>query len=285
MDIASAEKLSSLPMSATPIGIELEFSDTGTKAGNFFEEGVPPFRNFSKYHHYNLLKYLWRFGAYIDSNIRIKQLIKKGGFLEYTFIRKQGAVTSPLTMSPALAAGLIKEATAFTPVRPHSLHLSLETGKAHTRDMTQDELFTMMLLSGSFARREGGFVETRIMDGDIKGTAVLRNRLNRSGLKMTVEFAHMRLSKYAAAGNLYEPLIMMFIGLKNTLSFAEVDKFSNRLYFWAQKPYAPPDKNRFMETVASGLKAEQTLTAPYREKQLSALSDLYERRKKLLSDC
>ncbi|WP_026836245.1 hypothetical protein [Limisalsivibrio acetivorans] len=223
----------------TPIGIELEFSNVGTRAGNFFEQGVYPFRNFSKYHHYHLLKFLWRFGAYIDSNYSMKQYIKKGGFLEYTFI-PSGGFTGPLTSSASLAGGLIKESLFFTPVKPHSLHLSLEIdSRTPNIEPKFEDVLLFMMMSGDLRRENGRVVEKRILDGDVKGTAVIRDRINREGLKFTVEFAHLRLSPLRASENYYEPLILLLTALKNIFSFSDVDIYRNHLYDWARNARQP----------------------------------------------
>jgi len=268
--------------SETPMGVELEFSNEGTNAGNFFEEGGPALRNFSKYDHYHLLKFMWRFGAYIDSNLRIKQLIKKGGFLEYTFTGKGGkpGTTRPLTPSPALAAGLINEAVKFTPVRPHSLHFSVEMNKNSGRnDITFEELIFFLMMTGDFGIKDGRLVETRFFDGDFKGIAVVRDRLNAEGIKMTIEYAHMRLSRDFVREGMYEPLVMFLLGSKNVWSFAPIAGWRNSLMDWALRPRAPKvDREKLYNALESGLLKEKTLPEHYIRYNINEMRKILDKR-------
>ena len=271
---------------STAIGIELEFSNVGTKGGNFFEPGTAALRNFSKYHHYHLLRFMWRFGAYIDSNFRAKQLIKKGGFLEYTFMSKADKIktTRPLTPSPSLAAGLISEGTLFTPVKPHSLHLTVELNKTgRTRDITFEELIFFLILTADIDVRNGKTVETRIAEGDIKGLAVYRDRFNKDGVKQTLEYAHMRLSRKMARNGIYEPLTCAMIAFKNTLSFSPAPQWRRLILDWALNPRKPKtDVFACFEIIEEGLLMEKTLPAGYIKNMISKLKDYYQMKSGLI---
>lgn len=176
--------------SNTSIGVELEFSNKGGHtAGKFFVSGRgDDLKNFSKYHYYHLMKFMWRLGgAYVDSEVPFKQFIRKGGFLEYTFTKPDAVFkpSEPLTSSPKLAASMIEESVRFTAVRPpHSLHVTFQLDDRCKRlpQIAFQEMLFLMLCTGHFVRGgERGVTETRITEGNMKEWAVFRERRNPSG--------------------------------------------------------------------------------------------------------
>lgn len=267
--------------SNTPIGIELEFTNVGPKAGKFFvSENRDPLHNFSKYHHYHLKKFLWRFGAYIDSEIPFKQLIKKGGFLEYTFTRPDSTLTSsiPLTNSPQFAAQLIGEAVRFTPVKPHSLHVTLQSPMDNIkRPMIcfEDSLFILMC-TGQFVRYGDKVFEARIMEKNMKDIFLMRKRKNDGKWVNTIEFSNMRLCRDFVNRGVYEPSILVFIAFKNLFKFDDILPFSYDIQKWGENPdYKKIDENRMFNILVKGLDMEKSLPINYKESMIDKIRDIY----------
>lgn len=265
----------------TPIGIELEFSNIGAHAGKLF---VPSKNdvlfNFSKYHHYHLEKFMWRFGAYIDANIPFQQYFKKGGFLEYTFIKPDTVfeASAPLTNSPSFAAHLIKEAVRFTPVKPHSLHITLESPRDSKRRpfIGLNDIIFMLLCSGEFREYQGKVVETRTMEKNMKDICVSRLRKNREGLVNTIEFSHMRLSRDFVKKDVYEPSILLFVAYKNLFEFDNILPYSLDIYKWGSAPKLKNiDLNRMLSLIEKGLEMEKSLPKNYKISIIEKIKELY----------
>lgn len=266
--------------SNTPMGIELEFSNRGVHAGYFFESGnSDALLNFSKYHHYHLMKFMWRYGAYVDSNTPLKQFVKKGGFLEYTFTRPDSVFlpSEPLTASPELAAATINEAVRFTPVRPHSLHVSLEIVKTVKRPHIpfQNVLF-LLICTGHFQFRNGQWIESRLTEGNMKELAIVRDRRNDNGWVVTIEFTHMRLCREFVRRKTYFPALNLLLAYKNLFSFSNIDLYSKKLSEWARSPY-PLQKSEydFLQQVKTGLDLEPSLPSEYKVTVVQQISALY----------
>jgi len=272
---------SDIIFSNTPMGIEMEFTNKGASAGKFFvSRKNDPLQNFSKYHYYHLMKFMWRFGAYVDAEMPFKQFIYKGGFLEYTFTRPDIAfkTSEPLTSSPGLAAGLIQEAVRFTPIKPHSLHVTFQIDKEHFKlpRLSFDELLFLMTCTGHFVSLDENVYESRITEGNMKEWAVVRDRRNDDGWVVTVEFTHMRVCRDFVRRNVYEPSIVLLLAYKNLFSFANVENYSNRLLQWAKKPYIPEiELQQLTDKIKHGLDKEISLPEYYKDKQLSQIIELY----------
>ncbi|PLX69165.1 MAG: hypothetical protein C0602_07030 [Denitrovibrio sp.] len=278
----------SLIHSNTPLGIEIEFTNKGSKAGKFFEnKQKDALFNFSKYHFYHLIKFMWRFGAYVDSEMPFKQFIRKGGFLEYTFTRPDIAFkpSQPLTSSPALAARLIEESIRFTPVRPHSLHITFQIDENSKKlpVVSYEELFFMMICTGHFENTGKGLIETRISEGNMKDWAVIRDRRNDKGWVKTVEFTHMRACRSFVKRGVYEPAILLLLAYKNLFNFENVEGHSSKLREWAKAPSVPSVNIDFMlEKVYRGLSLEVSLPEHYKKNTIKLIRKLYDYNKSML---
>lgn len=264
----------------TPLGIELEFSNIGAHAGKLF---VPSKNdvlfNFSKYHHYHLIKFMWRFGAYIDADIPFRQYFKKGGFLEYTFIKPDTVFqsSSPLTNSPNFAANLIKEAVKFTPVKPHSLHITLESPRDGKRPFIGlNNIIFMLLCSGEFKEKQEEAVESRIVEKNMKDICISRLRKNKGNLVKTIEFSHMRLSRDFVNKNVYEPSILLFIAYRNLFEFYDILPYSLEIYKWGKNPNKKNiDLSAMLNLVEKGLEMEKSLPKNYKISIMEKIKELY----------
>lgn len=273
----------------TPIGIELEFSNLGKTAGKLFKSYKnDPMHNFSKYHYYNMKKFMWRFGAYIDGEMPFKQLFRKGGFLEYTFTKPDEVFkpSEPLTKSPKLASQLINEAVKFTPVRPHSLHVTMQINKESAKlpKLTFKELLFLMICTGHFTSKDNRIKESRLTENNMKEWAVIRDRRNVDGWVKTVEFTHMRLSRSFIRENRYEPLILLLLAYKNLFCFSGVDYYSDKLRKWAEAPYAPKlETDKIFERLRDGLNNETALPEWYKDEALWQILSVYKKNMKILT--
>jgi hypothetical protein len=262
----------------TPLGIELEFSNKGKTAGKFFESSKDDaMLNFSKYHYYHLTKFMWRFGAYVDAEMPFKQFIRKGGFLEYTFTRPDITFmpSQPLSTSPALSARLIEESIKFTPVKPHSLHVTFQTESKCKKlpKPTFEDIQHIFLCTGHF--KEG--VETRILEKNMKSWALMRDRRNDKGWVTTLEFTHMRANREFIRRKVYEPAILTLLACKNIFSFYDIDLYSNKLLKWAEKPTQPNNsRESFFLRLEHGLELETSLPVWYRDEAMKRIRQLYE---------
>ncbi len=266
----------------TPLGIELEFSNKGASAGKLFQsQKNDPLLNFSKYYHYHMTYFMWRFGAYIDTDIPMQQFVKKGGFLEYTFAVPDRAFkpSKPLTNSPNLASMLIGEAVKFTPIKPHSLHVTLEVNNFRDKKpyMSFNDAVFLFLCTGEFAMSSKGIVEKRIMEKNMKDAVILRKRKNEKGLVNTVEFTHMRLSRDFVRRNVYEPSLLLMIAYKNLFTFSEIFPYTKKLYDWGRRPHALKSPTfEMFERVRKGLDMEISLPVRYKNKIIDELKRLYD---------
>lgn len=267
--------------SNTPIGLEMEFSNKGASAGKFLESGKgDPLFNFSKYHYYHLARYMWRFGAYIDSNTPFKQFIKKGGFLEYTFTVPDKFLqdSMPLSNSPDFVCKLIEEAVTFTPVKPHSLHVTLQ--KNSNREKlpfpSYDEILFLLFCSGQFFYKNGKLVEGRIIEENMKDIVLYRKRKNFRKWVDTVEFSHMRLCRDFVRRNVYEPSIMLMIAYKNLFAFPDVFPYTYKLRQWGKNPYLPRvNPADMLSLVRKGLDYETALPEKYKSCVMEQIRELF----------
>jgi|GEM_PF-1512202 len=265
----------------TPLGVEMEFSNKGTAAGRFLETGKgDPLVNFSKYHYYHLTNFMWRFGAYIDSDTPFKQFIKKGGFLEYTFTvpDKFLQTSMPLTNSPDFAGKLIGEAVKFTPVQPHSLHITLQKnpGKNKLPFPSFNEILFLLFCSGQFLHKNGKIVESRIVEKNMKDIILYRKRKNYRKWVDTVEFSHMRLCRDFIRRNVYEPSIMLMVAYKNLFVFTDIFPYTNKLRQWGKEPYVPElNPGDMFELIRKGLNEEKALPEHYKEYIMEKIKELF----------
>lgn len=274
----------------SPLGIEIEFTNKGSTAGKFFENNIKDaLLNFSKYHYYHLMKFMWRFGAYVDSEMPFKQFIRKGGFLEYTFTRPDIAFkpSQPLTSSPWLAARLIEEAIKFTPVKPHSIHVTFQTEKNTSSKpaVSFNEILFLMMCTGHFDDTGKGLVETRITEGNMKEWALVRDRRNDSGWVKTIEFTHMRACRSFVKRGVYEPSIVLMLAYKNIFSFENIGTYSIKLMNWAKKPTAA-DVNLeiLLNKIKKGLDIEAALPEYYKSDMIKHINSLYEYNKNFIME-
>ncbi len=151
-----------------PIGAELEFSDVGRLAIHPDRPEDPRFDHFRYFYDYDLDRRAWKLGGHVDDH-SYPSVDRRtdGGFLEYslgkTNILEENS--QPVTEDPRIMARMIHELIRYTPVRPHSLHLSFQvTEEGSWREENDPEmLLCLLLLGGDIGfNQEGELVEKRI---------------------------------------------------------------------------------------------------------------------------
>ncbi|MBD3306484.1 hypothetical protein GF339_08780 [candidate division KSB3 bacterium] len=208
-----------------PLGAELEFSPIGGRAVTAQEGDEPRFDGFYYFYDFDLMRRGWKLGAHIDDHGFLTTThTRTRGFLELAFGRYKllGDVSKPATRDPWVLAQLIDLAIRYMEIRPHSLHISLQTEKnvPFQKIETPEYLLCLLLLGGDLRLDDEGILrEMRIYQHDIirEGNNVHFSRFNRHhkdpedmSWSFVVEYQFPRLLfDYD-----YQPLIMALKGLQ-----------------------------------------------------------------------
>lgn len=263
----------------TPLGCELEFSTVGRYAVHKEKPVDPMFNHFHYFHDFDFTRRLWKMGGHVDDHRFIDPTQSRSyGFLEYAFgrFRIYGDLSKPVTLDPWVLNRLINEATRFTAIRPHSLHLSIQA-----RDPVQFEkknrmehLLCLLLLGGDLGYDpQGRLLEKRVGNREIIDSNGLV-RFNMENIhyadeekqekSIVIEYQFPRLYKEFN----YQPLIMALKGYQlaeNPRPLCPADSLLNvgheemeQLKKWAHNPYPLEEGyiNNFLTTVEYGLMNE-----------------------------
>ncbi|MFH1706387.1 MAG: gamma-glutamylcyclotransferase family protein [Planctomycetota bacterium] len=264
-----------------PLGVEMEFSNIGRHATGLCRPADPVFDNFKYFTEFDLLRRCWRLGGHIDDHAVSTQAAKhEGGFLEFALGKNNllQYTSKPVSADINVLAGLVREVTAFVPVRPHSLHINIENVLGETdwnRSNDPDLIKCLLLMAGDFHRTDDGRVIERRVGGreivDPWGNIMIivenrqfpNNPELREEVKGTIEFPFPRLE----AGRSFTPLIMalkgFFLGYKprpyssklHIVDHAHIREESVHLMEWALDvtPLTAATVNTFIKWVEKGL--------------------------------
>ncbi len=112
-----------------PLGAELEFSNIGHRVLADGAAGVDRvYDGFEYFSDFGLDILMWKLGGHVD-NHRVKVSDRpKRGFLELALgnLSIRDEISKPITDDPWLLNQIIHETMRFYPVRPHSVHISLQ---------------------------------------------------------------------------------------------------------------------------------------------------------------
>lgn len=265
----------------TPLGAELEFSNIGGRAIGAEPGEDPKFDCFYYFYDFDLMRRGWKLGAHVDDHRFLTTThTRTRGFLELAFGRYKllGDVSKPATHDPWILAQLIDLTIRYIGIRPHSLHISLQTEKnVPFRKLENPEYLLCLLLLGGDLRQDqdGKLREMRIYQKEIirEGNNVYFSRLNRHHSNpedmiwsFVVEYQFSRL--YFDRD--YQPLIMALKGfqmganpfpLKDCRDYPyeelhrEIEEFLVR---WAAQPTPVSSQtlNTFIDIVEEGLDEE-----------------------------
>jgi gamma-glutamylcyclotransferase (GGCT)/AIG2-like uncharacterized protein YtfP len=276
-----------------PMGAEMEFSNLGYRAVlKNISDKDPEFDGFRWFDKFVLDILTWKMGGYIDAHTGD---FSPGqcGFFEVAPGRLNiaGEVSKPATADPWILSQLIREAVAFYPIRPHSLHLSFQLRRnqiGHQSVLPLNFVKCLFVLGGGTQISNTGQVfVTRMSQDEIRqdryGEELVFARTskrtpNLSGqdeadseplfqpVSTIQQYKFIRLDGRAN----YEPLIMALKGLQlsinpgNYLTPAQLasnprlQEEYEELKDWAAKPTAVNQQTQgeFLGTIREGLMKE-----------------------------
>ncbi len=162
----------------TPLGAELEFSFLGSRAVEASPGEDKYFDGFYWFGDFDMYRRTWKLGGHVDSHRDISRLQRTRGFFEYALGRYQivGDLSRPLFDCPWGMSLLINEAVKFLEIPPHSLHISMELGGAHSqitdKPHVDEDLICLLLLGGDIRPdRKGILREHRIFNNELDTNA------------------------------------------------------------------------------------------------------------------
>ncbi len=273
-----------------PLGAEIEFSEIGGDVISAPEGMDARFDGFYYFYDFDLMRRGWKLGAHVDDHgFLTTGHTRSRGFLELAFGRYRllGDVSKPATQDPWILSQLIALSIRYLDIRPHSLHLSLQTDgtQPFQRIPDPDYLLCLLILGGDLREDTDGILrEMRIYREEISrpdGT-VYFSRFNKhhkdpgtNAWASVIEYQFPRSSfDYD-----YQPLIMALKGLQIAANPYPLHDFpacphdewhhelQTQLVQWAAEP-SPVSQltiERFLNLVAQGLEQESRRIgqAPY----------------------
>jgi hypothetical protein len=278
-----------------PLGAELEFSNIGNMviddpAGATARDAV--YDGFLYFNDFALDVLTWKLGGHIDDHHEKASKRPRRGFFEVALgsLSIEANLSKPITDDPWLLNQIIHEARRFYPIRPHSVHMSMQLRSQNRpvrdRPLPLHIMKCLFALAGDPAPDEAGkIVITRLVSREIvrsKPTAHLHfsqisrrtpseaDDLGGEGRpqgRYVQQFKFLRLSPSID----YEPLIMGLKGLQLSLtpgSFLTAAQFKSSprlrelfvdLLAWgaAPQPIAEDELDSFLGNVYDGLSGEQ----------------------------
>lgn len=283
---------------ATPIGVEMEFSNLGRLATNKNNPAKlinqDPFHNMEYYSSFQLEDVTWRLGGYVDTHEHGRRLIsltRYGGFFEYSMVRVDypRTYTLPLTTDPAIANQMICESLDFiNEIKPHSLHINIEKRCEGEIEPKLDDFLCLLLLGGDLDYDEDGRLkEKRFANKEFHRVIKRRRHFCLLGeiKKEVIEYAFLRLWEKGERNYDYRPVILALKGFQYAYHLEAncLDQLPGMLS-WAEKPHLLPAAsiNRFIKNVGYGLKKEEVYPEDFLASYTKELSEILMDRQQLL---
>ena len=276
-----------------PLGVELEFSNLGYKALDKDKIGYDPdFDGFKYFYDFRLEVLTWKLGGYIDDHSGSHDIPRRRGFFEVAPGRLNllGDVSKPSSNDPWLMNQLIREIARFYPVRPHSMHLSLQMRKGQIGKQKILPLsFIKCLLAlggGTQEKARGKLYISRLAQAEIQdnrfGDELVFSRTSKRKYHLPTESTTDKTFAYTPSfvyqykflrldgrAN-YEPLIMALKGLQiacNPADFLTAEQLTKhpglkkqyqQLKEWANEPteISRQTRSRFIKAIQMGLMNE-----------------------------
>lgn len=263
-----------------PLGAEVEFSTVGRYAVHPERPPDPEYNYFKYFRDFDLTRRLWKLGGHVDDHrFPDPMSYRSYGFLEYAFGRTSiyADTSKPVTLDPWVLNRLINQASVFSGVRPHSLHISIQArdNVPYGEKNKIEHLICLLLMGGdlgfdSFNKlREKRIYNREIIDSNnmlhFSSENVHYQDTEKQLSKTVIEFQFPRL--YLDFN--YEPLIMALKGYqlaqnpRPLISALNPEKNAvdemEALRQWAQTPYplSEGDIDEFIEMITDGLMAER----------------------------
>ena len=288
---------SSLQPGLVPLGIEIELSNLGPAAvepqRSIQKKFDPTYDGFKYFYDFRLDVLSWKLGGYIDDHTGSTDQTRRSGFLELAPGRLNiaGELSRPATADPWLLNQLIREIVNFYPVRPHSLHLSLQLRKnqlGNQKTLPLGFVKCLLVLGGGpelkgtgrlWVSRMGyneitqyGYGEELVFARTSKrrwylGEDDIANKTPAQATTYVQQYKFIRLEERAN----YEPLILCLKGLQlayNPADYLTVEQLKSskklrqqyeELKEWAAEPtqISPQTISKFLKTVQNGLMNER----------------------------
>ncbi|MGA2265040.1 MAG: gamma-glutamylcyclotransferase family protein [Phycisphaerae bacterium] len=300
-----------------PFGAELEFSNIGhgvirDPSGRKLYD--PHYDGFYYFNDFGLDVLTWKLGGHVDDHREKVSARPRRGFFELALgnLSLEANISKPVTDDPWVLNELIRQARAFYPLAPHSVHLSLQIhSRRHPNEDRLLPLETMKCLfaiAGDPVQEPDGSVQIRrlvtdeiIATGDQPHVLFSQVSLRRSSDADDATLPHPRspgryvqqfkFLRLSAALN-YEPIALALMGIQVALapgSFMTAAQYAahrkhrklfHELVEWGAKPtpIAPEELETFLGHVYDGLNAVRAIRTSHLEAYVSwALSDLRER--------
>jgi gamma-glutamylcyclotransferase (GGCT)/AIG2-like uncharacterized protein YtfP len=285
-----------------PIGAELEFSELGRFAIKPKENQDPKYDGFNYFYDFDLMRRGWKLGAHIDDHGFLASAdTRTRGFLELAFGRYKllGDISKPATMDPWILSQMIRLGVQFMEIKPHSLHISIQTMPDQNFNKWEDpqHFACLLILGGDLQKDENGALrEMRLFHEEIlhPDMGVCFSRLNKHHRypddrtwSSVVEFQFPRLR----ADYDYQPLIMAlkgyqtganpypFGGIKDCPFGSACKELQEFLLRWSEHPVMVPENSisSFLNFVERGLIEEANQSGPdYREYTISIIEIIEE---------
>ncbi len=229
-----------------PFGAELEFSNIGH--GVIRDPGGKSIRDnqydgFIYFNDFGLDVLTWKLGGHVDDHHDKISVLPRRGFFEIAMgsLSVGANISKPVTDDPWVLNQLIHQASAFYPVAPHSVHISLQMrARRHPNEnrlMPIEVMKCLLAVAGDPVRGEDGAVQIKRLvtdetitrgetpsmmfsqvslrrSSDLEEAAGLAVAPPRSGGKYVQQFKFLRLSPRIN----YEPLAMALMGLQHSLA-------------------------------------------------------------------
>ncbi len=288
---------SNLQPGLIPLGAEIELSNLGFRTilseQNLDSVRDDMFDSFRYFYEFHLDVLSWKLGGYIDDHTGSAERKRCQGFLELApgRLNIEGELSRPATDDPWVLNQLIREITAFYPVKPHSLHLSFQLRR---NQMGKQQILPLgfvkclLLLGGGLQQRSNGqlwvsrmtyeeitehkrgeelvFARTSKRKWHL-GAPDIASKTPTQAVTHVQQYKFMRLDPRAN----YEPMIMALKGLQleynpaDYLTAAQLTASPTlrrqyaQLKAWAEKPTAITTKTitKFIDTIRQGLMNER----------------------------
>ncbi len=264
-----------------PLGAEIEFSEIGGRAVGAQEGADARFDSFYYFYDFDLMRRGWKLGAHVDDHgFLTTSHTRARGFLELAFGRYRllGDVSKPASRDPWILSQFIALSIRYLDIRPHSLHLSLQTDGTQPFQRIPDPeyILCLLILGGDLREDADGILrEMRIYRQEIlrPDGAVYFSRFNKhhkepdaDAWASVIEYQFPRSSfDYD-----YQPLIMALKGLQIAVNPYPLRDFpacphdawhrelQSSLVQWASDPTPVSQTTiiKFLELVAQGLGIE-----------------------------
>lgn len=281
----------------TPMGAELEFSNVGQGVirdpdGKTFHDNQ--YDGFYYFRDFGLDELTWKLGGHIDDHRNKSSDKPRRGFFEIALgnLSIEAGLSKPVTDDPWLLNQFIHEARRFYPIRPHSVHISLQLRNQYKpvrdRCLPLGVLKCLFAVAGDPAKDEQGKIRiTRLANDEIINEALPKSMFfseisrrhaqrtddqerihadHRRG-RFVQQFKFLRLSSYIN----YEPIAMALKGIQLKMlpgSFLTPYQYrtseKHRLCFeelseWGKNPLpiSSEDQELFFSNVYKGLMGEK----------------------------